>query len=157
MHTLLLLRDAVEIASQRAPRTPSSLSTASPGSYSTFGERSATITGKNSAVGHYNDFVRKCQGRPAAEFAPKLIADQHQLNPDDFADVKLYSMFAYYLAKEAVNKTTGEQELLYYTTALQYFSNWVNYMIERVMEKDKERRHPFYQQFYFAEDNPPSS
>ena len=88
---------------------------------------------------HYHDFVRRCQRNPAAEFNPKTIEEQRQLNPDDFADVSLYSKFAYYLAHEAVKKaktTAGEQELLHYTTALQCFSNWVNYVIERVMEKD---------------------
>ena len=51
-----------------------------------------------------------------------MIEERCQLNPDDFADVSLYSKFAYYLANEAVKKaktTAGEQELLYYTTALQ--------------------------------------
>ena len=87
-----------------------------------------------------------------------MIEERCQLNPDDFADVSLCSKFAYYLANGAVKKaktTVGEQELLHYTTALQCFSNWVNYVIERVMEKDADRTHRFYQQFYFAEDNSP--
>ena len=148
------------MASQRAPRTPSSLSTASPVGYSTFGERSSTIQGKSSAVRRYNDFALRCQQNPAEELNPKTIDERRRsLNPEDFANVSLYSKFAYYLANEAVKKaktTAGEQELLHYTTALQYFSNWVNYVIERVMEIDKDRTHRFYQQFYFSEDNSPT-
>ena len=87
-----------------------------------------------------------------------MIEEQRQLNPDDFADASLRSKLAYYLANEAVKKaktTAGEQELLRYTTALQRFSDLVNYAIERVMEKDADRTHRFHQRFYFAEDNSP--
>ena len=69
------------------------------------------MQGKSSAVRRYNDFVRRCQRSPAAEFNPKMIEERCQLNPDDFADASLYSKLAYYLANEAVKKaktTAGE-------------------------------------------------
>ena len=88
---------------------------------------SATITGKSSAVGRYSDFARRRRERPAAGLDPKPIADEGQLNPDDFADASLRSKLARRWANEAVKKATRERELLRYAAASRRLSDWVSY------------------------------
>jgi hypothetical protein len=121
------------------------------GEFGSGGSAQKTTEGYENAIIQFSKFVDNCRDVNTGYGLEKSFSYFQDAKTSEMANEQVFRQFAYYLGKEAVKKVTkgGEPfketqdgEPLAISTALQYFSNFTNTLLQKFRDA-----HTFFDQF----------